>query len=164
MNQNTISKSLARNRLDSRDGFSVIEIMLVAVIVAILAALAIPAFQKIREHSNVSKFASDLRILSGQFEGYHFSNARWPVSTDPGELPPEMEGYVSDRVFSQPNAVGGQWMWYDDDETGIGVSYGGTDRELVLYRSIAERIDDGDLFTGRFKLVDANTVVWILDN
>ncbi len=148
----------------ARSGFTLIEVTLVVVIVALLATLAMPAFQNVRDHANVSKFMNDLRVLSSQFESYHFAQARWPGSAHPGELPPEMEGYVSSSTFAQPNSVGGRWTWYKSDTvTGIAVTYGDSDSELLLYQRIAEQIDDGDLFGGRFQLIGKAMVVWILE-
>jgi prepilin-type N-terminal cleavage/methylation domain-containing protein len=158
----TEHSGIPRNR--SRSGFTVIEITLVIVIVGLLAALAIPGFQKVRDHANISRFMNDLRVISTQFESYHFAHARWPGGTQPGELPPEMEGYVSEGSFRQPNAVGGQWTWYNNELTGIAVNYGGTDREHILYQRIAEQIDNGDLLSGQFRLVGKSMVVWILEN
>lgn len=148
-----------------RSGFSVIEIMLAVVIIGLLAAIAIPAFQKIREQADIAKFISDLRTMSGQFEGYHFANAGWPAHTPAGELPPEVSGYVNEGSFIQPNSVGGEWKWYNTGGlVGLAVEYGATDRELILYQAIAERIDDGDFFDGRFKFGDSEkTLVWVLN-
>ncbi len=150
-------------RLRDRSGFSVIEIVLVVVIIGLLAALAIPSFQKIRHQANVNKFLNDLRVLSGQFESYHFANGTWPSDTVVGELPPEMDGYIGSGSFAQTNAVGGQWKWHNNnDDAGVGIRYAGTDREHILYQSISERIDNGDIMTGRFYLVDSTTIVWVL--
>ncbi len=146
-----------------RKGFSLIEVMLAVVIVGILAGIAIPAFQQVRRQANISKFVSDLRSMSGQFEGYHFANARWPANSPAGQLPPEVDGYVSQGTFGQTNAVGGAWRWYNSGVVGLAVEYGATDREIVLYQAIAERIDNGDLFSGRFRLEGGpQNLVWVL--
>ena len=146
-----------------RRGFSLVEIMLAVVIIGILAGIAIPTFQQVRRQANISKFVNDLRSMSGQFEGYHFANARWPEHSPAGQLPPGVEGYVSQGSFSQTNAVGSAWRWYNSGIVGLAVEYGATDREIVLYQDIAERIDNGDLFSGRFRLDGGpQYLVWVL--
>jgi len=146
-----------------RRGFSLVEVVLAIVIIGILTSIAIPAFQKVRRQANISKFVNDLRSMSGQFEGYHFANARWPEHSPAGQLPPGVEGYVSQGSFSQTNAVGSAWRWYNSGIVGLAVEYGATDREIVLYQDIAERIDNGDLFSGRFRLDGGpQYLVWVL--
>ncbi len=149
---------------DSYAGFTVVEVMLAVVIIGILAAIAIPSFQRIRQQANVSRFVNDLRTMSGQFEGYHFSNARWPADTPAGQLPSGVEGYVSEGSFTQTNAVGSAWKWVNNNSViGIGVEYGGSQQEDVLYMAIAERIDDNNLFSGRFQAIGSDSLVWILE-
>lgn len=54
-----------------RRGFTLVEIMIVVVIVGLLAAMAIPAFQKVRTSSQDKAVSNNLRQLSAGAEQYY---------------------------------------------------------------------------------------------
>ncbi len=58
----------------SKKGFTLVEIMIVVVIIGLLAAMAIPAFQKVRENSRGSAADNDARQLASAAQQYMLEN------------------------------------------------------------------------------------------
>ncbi|WP_309386951.1 type II secretion system protein [Cerasicoccus frondis] len=55
---------------NSKKGFTLVEIMIVVVIIGLLAAMAIPAFQKVREQSREKAITNNLRQIASAGQQY----------------------------------------------------------------------------------------------
>ncbi len=58
----------------SSQGFTLVEIMIVVVIIGLLAAMAIPAFQKVRTASQDKAVTNNMRQISGAADQYYLEN------------------------------------------------------------------------------------------
>ena len=58
----------------SKKGFTLVEIMIVVVIIGLLAAMAIPAFQKVRTTSQTKAITNNLRQLASGADQYFIEN------------------------------------------------------------------------------------------
>ena len=66
----------------STKGFTLVEIMIVVVIIGLLAAMAIPAFQKVRQSSQDKAVLNNARQLSAAADQYFLENGVSSVSRD----------------------------------------------------------------------------------
>ncbi len=66
----------------STKGFTLVEIMIVVVIIGLLAAMAIPAFQKVRQSSQDKAVLNNARQLSAAADQYFLENGVSSVLQD----------------------------------------------------------------------------------
>jgi len=104
-------------------GFTLVEIMIVVAIIGVLAALALPSFQKARINSQNSAFKNDLRIIDAAINQYIFDKKGYPADVNEMIMPPELAPYLKSVDFTKPTPIGGYWDYdYNWGMTcGIGV-------------------------------------------
>lgn len=65
----------------NKKGFTLVEIMIVVVIIGLLAAMAIPAFQKVRTNSQKGAITNNLRQLASAADQYFLETGQTTVAT-----------------------------------------------------------------------------------
>lgn len=60
--------------LKSRQGFTLVEIMIVVAIIALLASIAVPGFLRARKRSQASRIINDLRLIDSACDLYAMEN------------------------------------------------------------------------------------------
>jgi len=148
-------------------GFTLVEIMVVVVIIGLLAALAIPAFQRNRRASQNTRAVNDFRVFAQAFEIFNTQNGAWPDSAAPGVLP-TLPTSISDSLrasnWQSTTTLGGQWQWENAlaSSGDVGVCIAGftcTDAQLS---ELDAKLDDGNLATGRFRKTSSTRAIYVL--
>jgi len=66
---------------NSKKGFTLVEIMIVVVIIGLLAAMAIPAFKKVRDTSQIKAITNNLRQLASAADQYFLEQGATSVDS-----------------------------------------------------------------------------------
>jgi len=131
--------------------FTLVEIMVVVVIIGLLAAIALPAFQRVRRQSLATRYANDFRQIAEAFLRFSLENGTWPAGTTlEGEKPSDMpDGYLPARYF-ETTPMGGGYTWSGSSGRIRLRSTQATDEVMQKVDAI---LDDGDLSTGKFSRI-----------
>lgn len=109
-------------------GFTIVELLIVIVIIAILAAITIVAYNGIVEQSYKSRSVNELSSLTNAINIFYTINGRYPDDVGRG-LPAEITPYINGSSDSWPNAPWPNSV-YDYD------SFTGSDGNPVVQMSI----------------------------
>lgn len=150
----------------AKNGFTLVEVLIVVVIVGILACIVIPAYAGYTADScqkafitNIKKIA-DVAIYHYQLTGEHFENAA------SGQLPAGLDTYIQPAMWTNGTPVGGQWDFELDSygiKSAFGVHFqGSTPKDDTYMLQIDTAFDDGDLTTGAFRKLDTNRFYYIV--
>lgn len=126
-------------------GFTLVEIMIAVVIIGLLAAMGIPAFQKVRNAALVNSFVNDLRSIEKAANIYETENGRILQEYGGGIQPTDLTPYLTKPDFTGKTPLGGQWDW-DNHTTYCRISVVPMDAATV--QLVDTEIDDGDTSTG----------------
>ncbi len=165
-------------RSPNKDGFTLVEIAIVMMLIGIILAIAIPLFKLYMEDAQNARFVSDLRTFSGAFETYRTETGWWPPDQPRNQdFPDGMEPYLDGTGWDEPTSLGGNY-YFDSLRLHNGVPWpavisvgdysSGTPQPVNAspeqLQDIDETFDDGDLTTGRLREGYQNMPILILDD
>lgn len=147
--------------------------MVVVVIIGLLAALGLPTFRQVTMRSKATAVVNDFRTFSAAFVTYNIQNGRWPATTDPQVIPPEMATALTNQ-FTVKTPIGGGYKWnYDVSAGGIPdikaaisiepMSGNAMNLDRELLERVDSQMDDGNLSTGNVREGGYYSLVYIIE-
>lgn len=67
---------------NKQQGFTIVELLIVIVVIGILAALVITTFTGIQQRARNTERQTDIKAIHGQVEAYYAQNGRYPTLAD----------------------------------------------------------------------------------
>jgi type IV pilus assembly protein PilA len=104
--------------MKNKKGFTLVEIMIVVVIIGLLAAMAIPAFNKVRQSSRESAVKNNLRQLANAADQYMLQEGVTQAAYA------DVVGTQTNKYIKSIKSVAGE------DYTGITIGQGDTEVEI----------------------------------
>lgn len=134
--------------------------MIVVTIIALLAAMGLPAFQRVLVNVRGGTLINDVRIFAAGFLQYAHANGSYPASSaGAGVFPPEMAGIITPDQWTRPAPIGGNYEFLKDATVGAvpyralirvsssaGTAIAFTSAQLAI---VDRKFDDGSLASGQ---------------
>jgi type II secretory pathway pseudopilin PulG len=139
-----------------------VEIMIVVVIIGLLAAMALPALDRVRKKTQNTTFVNDLRIAVAAYNLYCSEHGGWPPDGY-AAVGPEIGPYLDISKYTGRTLIGGNWDWDNDRfgfKAGLSLEYPSVGMDQML--AIDRMIDDGNGTTGIFRQ-RANGWIYIVE-
>lgn len=124
---------LTKNKHQS--GFTIVELLIVIVVIGILGAITIVAYNGIQTRSRTTAVTADLRSIEKAMLMYRAQHGRLPLSADwysGTAMPPTsrwsteiIAGLKNEKIISTSSLdqdPWGQYYWYDNNDCSIGSS------------------------------------------
>lgn len=77
-----------------RQGFSVVEVLVVFSILVILVRFAIPRYNHMRKQAQARAAVADVRVLRDALFNFHQDRNSWPNESGPGNVPQGLQTYL----------------------------------------------------------------------
>ena len=143
-------------------GFTLVELMVVVVVIGLLAAVAIPQYERSRRNAKIGRTAAELRSLSTAFVAYQAAHGALPDDSH-AALPAGMDEFISPSVWADGTPLGGSYNWEGPNAYPYAaLSIFGSPEPAETFEILDRMLDNGDLASGDFRTVNGGRPALIL--
>ncbi len=143
----------------NRNGFTLIELMVVVVTIGILAAIVVPKFARAHTSATIAAAGEDILAMTQALENHNTNNGYWPAETAAGVSPPEViSRFKGESPFGKLCPIGSVYDYDNKSVNGtntisiaIQPSAASPATSIVDAQSLDAFLDDGVLNSGRFQ-------------
>lgn len=141
-----------------------VELMITVAVIALLAALAVPSYQRARKRSQADALMNELRVTGEAFQIYAAEKGTLPANAGAfSVIPTGMASYMPKiSTWTGVSPTGGYWVWWNFGLGGfwgftgiVGVYNPGFAPDQITH--IDSTMDNGDPNTGGIH----STTAWI---
>lgn len=136
-----------------RTGFTMIEVIISMMIVAMLSAIAVPKFREVRRRATATHIMGDFDVMRHAALSFYVDSGYFPDAVGPGSIPPGLVRYLPTNFsFEKPewtmnyeNWAGASSPMYETTGIVIGISF--TTADSNLGRTAMTLIGNAPAFT-----------------
>lgn len=159
---------LNKLRLGARGAFTLVEILIVVVILAVLSALVMPGFVGAMEQTTQGAFIADIKTYANGAVAFWAKEGTYLEDSDSGVLPTGFGEYVDPRGWERGTPIGGVWdaeLYEWGVTSAVGVHFDGTGetRDDAYMLAIDAVMDNNDLETGVFRKLGEGRYYYIVE-
>ncbi len=149
------------------DGFTLVELLIVIVILGILAAIVVPKATNASREASQSAFIASVRTYAGAASLYHAKTGDHLPDGSSGLVPPGFEPYINVSDWTAVTPIGGVWDTEMDDsgvKSALGVHFDGSGdtQDDAFMLEVDTTFDNGDLGTGSFQKLGDGRFYYVL--
>lgn len=78
----------------AQQGFTIVELLIVIVVIGILAGLVITTYSGIQQNARNKERTTDLKALEGQLEAFYSEKGRYPTTAELGTTPANVDTFI----------------------------------------------------------------------
>jgi len=159
-----MGSSNLQDQAGHHNGSSAIEIVTLVVILGLLAAVAFPIFDRMRENHQNTRFHNEIKKVSEAFSIYATENESYPEALGPGTPPEGIADYLNNFNWGDPTPFGGEWEWVSGRH-GVKAAIAVLDPDVSEdhLRRFDKSYDNGDLETGQFRFISEIRYALVLE-
>jgi len=159
-----------KNYMRDKRAWTLVELVMVIVLVAILAGIGVVKFNDALDASRVSKAVSDVNIIKKALLSYYADNFHFPTEvsagTDPGLSPDYIDNWPAENPWGGEYDYNyGSYTNFNFDGTAgnevyIGITKGSSNLPSDACTEVDKLLDDGTLTSGKVRS-DGSTYIYI---
>ena len=92
-----------------RRGFTLVELLVVVLIVALLAGIALPMYKQVVLRARAASVVGTMNAVRLAAYEYNADTGEWPADLGPGQRPPELEPYLGDSYLFEGDGYQLDW-------------------------------------------------------
>jgi prepilin-type N-terminal cleavage/methylation domain-containing protein len=149
---------MTRRLQPTRQAFTLVELIAVIIVLAILAAVAVPRYFDYRQRAMTTATAAVFETFDRALYAYRRDFGDWPPqrvdNAMPNELRPWLDPQTTGRIVATP--AGGFWRYFVTGGPRFALSYNvaSPPPEASILLAIEQLVDDGNFNTGRLRRYD----------
>ena len=167
----------------SRSGFTIVELLIVIVVIAILAAISLVTYSGIQTRAQASAIASELKATEKALNAFRATSGvtGWWIDTDAAlsgstagnpridtiiAAQPELQSFLKTQPSKSGLNTSNNWFYDNDGDTYNGCSASTAGASLMIFnpqnttlvQAIDTAVDDGNLACGKIRMSGSNFV------